>query len=385
MRRAVTGVLSVDLEWCGGQEGGADRLGLTRLVQFKSAPDTWVSHWRAWCKLAKWCLDERRQGRPLCIFPLSVFDGARALRFELDRARSVSAATAFRAGVNAVHAFHNEQSPFPAGRGLSFSLMQAAKRLLGRPVHQKLRLTVDIVRAVVAIYVRRNSDEWELVVAMFIVLQVATFNRWSDMTMIRTDAMLVRRRGVPGITNMSGYDLACATGVTTVCIFLAGSKTDRTWKGRWQAIGATGHSTCPVRLLQKVLLRRGRTAGWLIRPIHRRGAWQRGPGGIREFRPTFGSVKTKCGKSQYPIYRDLYLKALVAVSRGTMTVQRAASFWGTHSGRVTGQSLAAQRGVRGWLRRKQGGYGSGPASVRVADGYIQDLEMQAGISLQMGL
>ena len=70
--------------------------------------------------------------------------------------------------------------------------MQAARKLKGRPQQQKMRLTVEIVQACVATLVRDDSEVWELVLALYIVLMFVTFNRWVDMTALRIDGMLNR-------------------------------------------------------------------------------------------------------------------------------------------------------------------------------------------------
>ena len=210
--------------------------------------------------------------------------------------------------------------------------MQAARKLKGRPRQQKMRLTVEIVQACVATLVRDDSEVWELVLALYIVLMFVTFNRWVDMTALRIDGML----------NRDGW----------IGLFVGLSKTDQVFKGRWQAIGRTGKFTCPVALLRRVLRETGWKSGFLFRRCLRRGATRTNEKGARRFQPRWGRSETQCKKGDYNVYRDLFLNVLVRVGGGAWTKKQAAECWGLHSGRVGGASFAAKCGVPGWMRRK---------------------------------
>ena len=385
VREAVIGVLAVAGRW--GDGGGpwqSARRRFAALAQFKCAPSTWISHWRAWKRLVSWYRSETEAGRVFRLIPLSEFHMARAMGDLLVWKRSISAVRSFRAGVNAVHLLHCLPAPAPAGSALASVVVSASKRLLGKPAVQRSRLTIPIIRQVVSQYVRVDSKEWELELALFFVLQMATFNRWNDMTALRTDSMLVLLKGqaVPRVLSLAQFSRA--TNVAAVFLFLAGSKTDRSWKGRWQGVGASGKMTCPVRLLQRVLSSRV-APGYLFRAILRKGAWKRGLQGEKVFSPTMGLGLTRCGGAQYRVYRDLFVKTLVSVAAGSLTYKQVASCWGLHSGRVAGATRAALVGVPGWLRRKQGGWSAGSAARAVSDNYVQDLMSLALISVQMGL
>ena len=147
------------------------------------------------------------------------------------------------------------------------------------------------------------------------------------------------------------------------------SKTDQVFKGRWQAIGRTGSFTCPVALLLRVLKETGWTSGYLFRRIIRKGATRTNETGPRRFQPRWGGPEERCRKPAYNVYRDLFLRTLVRVGRGKITMEQARSCWGLHSGRIGGASYAARCGVPGWIRRRMGGWSE--RSLSVSDHYVQ--------------
>ena len=182
-----------------------------------------------------------------------------------------------------MHLLHCLPAPAPEGSALaSVSLVVSAlKRLLGKLAVQTSRLAIPILRQVVLQYVRMDSKEWGLELALFFVLKMAAFNRWNDMKALpgtSTDGfemLLAALEGPSGASGAERYRLtqvSRATDVSAVFLFLAGSKTDRSWKGRCQGVGASGKIKCPVRLLQRVLGSRV-TPGYLFRAILRKGAW----------------------------------------------------------------------------------------------------------------
>ena len=235
------------------------------------------------------------------LFPLSAAGAARACLWHFETFNSVDSLVQFRAGINAVHEFHGAAKP--AEKGLARVVVQAARKLKGRPRQQKMRLTVEIVQACVATLVRDDSEVWELVLALYIVLMFVTFNRWVDMTALRIDGML----------NRDGW----------IGLFVGLSKTDQVFKGRWQAIGRTGKFTCPVMLLRRVLRETGWKSGFLFRRCLRRGATRTNEG-ARRFQPRWGRSETQCKKSDYNVYRDLFLNVLVRVGGGAWTKKQAA-------------------------------------------------------------
>ena len=366
VQRAVRGILALNPSWA--RDGGEDTEELQQkfalLAQFDKACSTWLGHWRQWQRLRRWERATRPAGqevRSRRLFPLSAAGAARACLWHFETFNSVDSLVQFRAGINAVHEFHGAAKP--AEKGLARVVVQAARNLKGRPRQQKMRLTVEIVQACVATLVRDDSEVWELVLALYIVLMFVTFNRWVDMTALRIDGML----------NRDGW----------IGLFVGLSKTDQVFKGRWQAIGRTGKFTCPVTLLRRVLRETGWKSGFLFRRCLRRGATRTNEKGARRFQPRWGRSETQCKKGDYNVYRDLFLNVLVQVGGGAWTKKQAAECWGLHSGRVGGASFAAKCGVPGWMRRKMGGWSD--ASVHVADHYVQQLAVLGSVTSKLGL
>ena len=121
----------------------------------------------------------------------------------------------------------------------------------------------------------------------------------------------------------------------------------------------------------------------MFRRIIRRGATRTKESGPKRFRPKFGKAEARCGKSDYNVYRYLFLDALVRMSGNTLTRKGAAKIWGLHSGRVGFASTAAPLGVPGWLRRSMGGWSQ--KSVAVSDHYVQGLKEMGAVAGRMGL
>ena len=96
-----------------------------------------------------------------------------------------------------------------------------------------------------------------------------------------------------------------------------------------------------------------------------------------------GGPEERCRKPAYNMYRALFLKTLVRVGRGKITMEPARSCWGLHSGRIGGASYAARCGVPGWIRRRMGGWSE--RSLSVSDHYVQQLEEMSAVSRKMGL
>ena len=127
----------------------------------------------------------------------------------------------------------------------------------------------------------------------------------------------------------------------------------------------------------------GWKSGFMFRRIIRRGATRTKETCPKRFQPKFGGAEEKCGKTDYNVYRELFLDALSRASGGTLSRSEVAAVWGLHSGRVGFASTAASLGVPGWLRRSMAGWSQ--RSVGVSDQYIQALDKMGAVAGRMGL
>lgn len=221
------------------------------------------------------------------------------------------------------------------------NVLEAAKRLLSKPVGKKEPITVDILLAMYKrIYQDNNLKSQRIIVAC--LLAFAGFMRSSE------------------LLTLSVCDIMFADSY--VALFIESSKTDKYRDGAWILIAKTATCLCPVMNLQKYL------------------KWSGLGGDSYVFcnicKTSKGYKVRKCIKPlSYTSLRENFLEAIAPHVDDI-------SKYCLHSLRSGGATAAANRGIKDRMFKRHGRW----SSENAKDGYIKDdLHNLLSVSLSLGL
>lgn len=233
--------------------------------------------------------------------------------------------------------------PSPTCHPFVKSIVESAKRLLGKPVTKKKPVTASIIQKLVE-HFKHSDSLLDIRDLCIILLAFAGFFRYSDLINIRRSDI-----------NFSE---------SHVCITVSRSKTDQYNKGTDVCIASTGKITCPVAMLNKYLNLAGLNVVsdmFIFRPMY--------------FSKGVRSLIKSNKKLSYSSVREL-------VKRKLALVVPDVSGFGTHSFRIGGATAAAHAGITDRCLKRHGRW----KSDRAKDGYIQeDVESLLNVSSSLGI
>eukprot|EP00732_Lithocolla_globosa_P001180 Lithocolla_globosa_v1_NODE_546_length_3772_cov_29.305623.p2 type:complete len:328 gc:universal NODE_546_length_3772_cov_29.305623:1174-191(-) len=230
--------------------------------------------------------------------------------------------------------------PSPAHSALAQTVLDYAKRSLGRPSKKSKPFTTELLIRLHAFYKNEQDVGWFMIFTSMVVAFCGFF-RFDD---------------------MANLDLSLSRFYTThMVLFIVSSKTDQHCVGAWVPIAWNG-TVCPVEML-KALIRRGNiSSGTFLRRVTR----------------TKNGTFLNTIPLGYSRYLTLFRSALV---RAGIDSQDAAEF-GTRCFRTGGASAADKHDVPARLRMAHGRWRSEP----VSDGYVQRaLRERLLVSRNLGL
>ncbi|XP_078665737.1 integrase/recombinase xerD homolog [Branchiostoma floridae x Branchiostoma belcheri] len=230
----------------------------------------------------------------------------------------------------------------PTEEAVVKNVLNAAKRLLGKPVVKKEVITPDILAKIVQKYA--HLDDLSNIRSLTLMLiSYAGFLRYSE------------------ISNIKCCDISFSDNHAS--IFLQSSKTDQYRDGSLIPIARTGKETCPVNMLLrycKVADIDFASDSFLLRGI---------------IKTKSGSKLRSSGKLSYTRARELVLGML-------KTVVSDVSRFGLHSLRAGGASAAANAGIPERLFKRHGRW----MSDKAKDGYVKDkLQERLAVSMALGI
>lgn len=214
-------------------------------------------------------------------------------------------------------------------------VVQAANRLLSKPVKRKLPLKLSQVKSLIVKYDKTGTSLKLLQTLLFIVIGFAGFLRWSDLISIK-------------VQNIHFHD-------SYMSIFLPKRKNDQFRKGGWVYFWRSRNRTCPVSLMERFLAKTQLSSGLLLRAIS-------GP-------------KLQAKPLTYSKARKQFLEMLQSINVNS-------KLYGLHSLRSGGASRAAALGISGRLISRHGAWRTSSARNR----YIREtLYSRLHITRRLGL
>ena len=228
----------------------------------------------------------------------------------------------------------------PTDHPLVRSVLEGARRQLGKPINKKEPVTVEMLQKLVQQFGGSGASLSDIRSLALCLLAFSGFLRYDE---------IVRCR----FSDIKFYE-------DYMELFIASSKTDKLRNGETLVIAKTRNPTCPVSMLNRYIVMAKEPANapnWLFRPINAKQQ------SLRE------------GRLSYTRVRELVLSMLKHV------VEDVSGF-GVHSLHSGGATAAANAGVSDRHFKRHGRWKSETAK----DGYIKDsLETRLQVSQKLGL
>ena len=196
------------------------------------------------------------------------------------------------------------------------TVKEGSLRSVGHNTVKKEPVTPEILRNLIALYGKPNSNLKDIRLACMCLLSYSGFLRYSEVSNLKRHQVVI-------------YD-------SYIRLFLETSKTDVYREGRAVVISRTNNSTCPVNMLLRYLSLadiQSNSTDFIFRPLC--------------FCKTSGSYKLRSGKLSYTTAREILLSALEKLGLNK-------KLFGLHSLRSGGATAAATAHVEDRLLKKHG-------------------------------
>lgn len=288
----------------------------------KNTGKTYQSAFNSWCRWADRC--------GLNSMPASDFDFSLYLVHLIQSCKSPSSIDEAFYGVKWAHELAGHTTN-PSVSFLTKSIREAAHRILGHSVCKKEPITADMLRSLVNLYGRPDSDLMCVRNITMCLIAFAGFLRFSEMSNIRRSDIIIHS--------------------SHASIHIVKSKTDIYRNGADCIIARTDSDTCPVTMLEKYL----------------NMANMNDSSDAFIFRSVSLCKKSKVYKLRgdnhlsYTRCREIVLDMLSSIGLDK-------SKFGLHSLRSGGATAAANKGIADRLFKRHGRWRSESAK----DGYVKD-------------
>ena len=304
------------------------------------APSTTRSYVYAFTRWKNWA----QQYREVTVFPASPIHVALYLCSLVQQKQSVTNILSAFFGISWAHNIAGHYNPCQAS--IVKNLLEAAKRILGKPITKKVPITADHLRMLVEKFDTPTASLLEIRFLAMCLLAFAGFFRFSELAQISRSDILIHE--------------------THLAIFLEKSKTDQYRDGKWSIIARTKNNTCPYNMLLKYFKAANiheSSCNYIFRSL----IW-------------LPSKKCFCLRAKdvpitYTRAREIILEKLQAVGLDRKK-------FGLHSLRAGGATAAANKGIPDRLFKRHGRW----ASETAKDGYVKDsLSERLKVSQTLGL
>lgn len=234
----------------------------------------------------------------------------------------------------------NWKGSLPTMDPLCLIMLQSARKSLTAKKLSREPLTALDIRLLLITYLgpdgQRSCDLRIRMHVTVILLSFVGLLRYSDLCQVMVDKTLLRFVTLPN-------------GSSGMLIFLATSKTDKLWRGQWVAIGATGKTFCPVKLVRNLLKIGGyctshisEDCGPLLRAVTT-------PSPSHHCGSTLTAVTSPADNPIAPLSYTTYNSSFKALF-SSLNIQKAMS---THSCRSGGTSAYLSRSFGGVISHNQ--------------------------------